>query len=834
MAEDSGRAFANLSEMRMRPSPMMSPEQARAYRTIMLNSSLKPSNSPVTANLQGAYSSGPRGSQLMVDPSMSANLGNALTVGGGYRTGPMGGAHGRAEIKLPAGLRALLEGSKSAQRTAVSAPVAGGEMSATLARMAGQGGMPAQMQGRVGYRTPFANGGGADANGLPPEQDESMIDMATRYGQGVMRKHPVITRGLTTMATDPLDLLQWLATHGVDPEIAAKMTREEMQDYQKAASSIPNASELANKYLTQAGVRESETLPEQIAELGVSMLGPAMLAKAPFEAAKGAFSWGAKILGKADKAAMRDMPRMAGGAQRGTIDLGPKGAAKIDQNILNANEAVEKTKSKLDYSYDYEGKSIRNHSPQQDAAVVRAENKLSRAIRQAYPDATPQDKVDLYTRLQELDKPILEKASGGPVHMGKGGLLKAGAEELVELAAKYLPEAEKVIPHGDPQREANLARHMEGSKAPPVLYTGTSKDADFKKFNVPKNGTWFTTNPKNASDYAMTNDSQGFKLDDGFKYTPTNTSSRVIPVHLNAKNPKVYDPKEHNDLVTSMGGENYKRGQRILYDKLRQAGHDSVRIGDDTWVALGSPNQIKSAVGNRGTFDPTKPDILKSHGGPVHMGKGGLLKAGAEELVELAAKYLPKQKISSAETSLKQVPALFKKIEAVPGQRNFDIGGGKYDLGTNYLSGRGVESHVYDPFNRSPEHNAVVLNQFKQSPADSTTVANVLNVIKEPEIRKNTIQMSYDFLKPGGKAHFSIYEGSGKSARSGIGRVTRKGWQNNAPATKYEQELKSVFGDNLVRKGNTFIGEKPVADVVKAPQRPIRKASGGLSRRHAC
>ena len=184
MAEDSGRAFANLSEMRMRPSPMMSPEQARAYRTIMLNSSLKPSNSPVTANLQGAYSSGPRGSQLMVDPSMSANLGNALTVGGGYRTGPMGGAHGRAEIKLPAGLRALLEGSKSGQRTAVSAPVAGGEMSATLARMSGQGGMPAQMQGRVGYRTPFANGGGADANGLPSEQDESLIDMATRYAQG--------------------------------------------------------------------------------------------------------------------------------------------------------------------------------------------------------------------------------------------------------------------------------------------------------------------------------------------------------------------------------------------------------------------------------------------------------------------------------------------------------------------------------------------------------------------------------------------------------------------------------------------------------------------------
>ena len=381
----------------------------------------------------------------------------------------------------------------------------------------------------------FAEGGEANADQLPPEQDESLIDMATRYGQGVMRNHPVITRGLASIVTEPLDLVQWLATHGIDPEVAAKMTPEELKAHNDMASSIPNAGELANKYLTQAGVRESETLPEKIGELGVGLVGPALLAKAPGllaktpKAAKEAFSWGKRILG------MMDLPKAT----------------------------------------------------------------------------------------------ALTKASGGPVHMGKGGLLKAGAEELVELAAKYLPKAEKVAAQGDLQRETNLARHMEGSKAPPVLYHGTSKDADFKKFNVPKNGTWFTTNPKDASDYAMTNDSQGFKLDNGFKYTPTNTSSRVIPVHLNAKNPKFYDPKEHNDLLTSMGGENYKRGQRILYDKLRQAGHDSVRIGDDTWVALGSPNQIKSAIGNRGTFDPTEPNMTKSHGGPIRKASGGLSRRHA-------------------------------------------------------------------------------------------------------------------------------------------------------------------------------------------------------------
>lgn len=317
-----GSAFGSLSQMRMQPSPMMSPEQAAAYRTTMLQANATPTESPVTANFEGAYSTGPRGSQLMLNPSVSAKLGDALTVGGGYRTGPMGGVHGRAEIKLPAGLRALLEGSKAGQSAAVAAPVAGGELSATLARMAGQRNMPAQMQGRVGYRIPFANGGVANVKDLPPEQDESLIDMATRYGQGVMRKHPIITRGLASAATDPLDLMQFLAMHGVDPGIVAPNqieTPDQVAARQELASSIPNAGELAQKYLAKAGVRESETLPEQIGELGVSMLGPAVIAKAPK-----AFSWGKRILGKIDEAGMAGLPRMAGGAQRGAIDLGPK------------------------------------------------------------------------------------------------------------------------------------------------------------------------------------------------------------------------------------------------------------------------------------------------------------------------------------------------------------------------------------------------------------------------------------------------------------------------------------------------------------------------------
>ena len=222
MAEESGRAFANLSEMRMQPSPMMSPEQAAAYRMFMLRANATPTGSPVTANLQGTYLSGPQGSQLMLDPSVSANLGDALTVGGGYRTGPMGGVHGRAEIKLPAGLRALLEGSKSGQRAAVAAPVAGGELSATLARMSGQGGMPAQMQGRVGYRIPFAEGGPVRkaSGGL------SRVNESGNYTKPGMRKR--LFNSIKARAVQGTGAGQWSARKA---QLLAKSYKEKGGDY---------------------------------------------------------------------------------------------------------------------------------------------------------------------------------------------------------------------------------------------------------------------------------------------------------------------------------------------------------------------------------------------------------------------------------------------------------------------------------------------------------------------------------------------------------------------------------------------------------------------------
>ena len=180
---------------------------------------------------------------------------------------------------------------------------------------------------------------------------------------------------------------------------------------------------------------------------------------------------------------------------------------------------------------------------------------------------------------------------------------------------------------------------------------------------------------------------------------------------------------------------------------------------------------------------------------------------------DLAGKALG-QKISSAETSLNQVPALFKSkhFEVQPeGHRNLDIGGGKYDLGTDHLASRGIESHVFDPYNRTPEHNASVMERFRDNPADSVTAANVLNVIQEPEVRSAVIKGAKNNLRPGGKAYFSIYEGS----KSGEGVVTPKGWQENRPAASYIPEVQEHF-PVVDRKGNILIASHGAEPTVPA------------------
>ena len=151
---------------------------------------------------------------------------------------------------------------------------------------------------------------------------------------------------------------------------------------------------------------------------------------------------------------------------------------------------------------------------------------------------------------------------------------------------------------------------------PLVVYHGTA--ADFDSFDNAKTGAndrglwgqghYFAANPESANSYAMR---QG-------------DEARVVPAYVSIKNPLIL--KTGEDLVTRLpDGTNYRDlvgpdldGKKIK-DIAISGGHDGVvqirpngMIGD---VVAYDAKQIKSAIGNVGTFDPENSDIRFSFAG---------------------------------------------------------------------------------------------------------------------------------------------------------------------------------------------------------------------------
>ena len=165
-----------------------------------------------------------------------------------------------------------------------------------------------------------------------------------------------------------------------------------------------------------------------------------------------------------------------------------------------------------------------------------------------------------------------------------------------------------------------------------------------------------------------------------------------------------------------------------------------------------------------------------------------------------------KQLISSAKTSLNQIPATFKKIKLQAGSINLDYGGGKYDLTTDFLNNLNVNNLVFDPYNRTKSFNLRTrwLVQ-KNKGTDTVTVNNVLNVIQEDEALCDVIQQSANALKENGSAYFLIYEGNS----TGIGSVTTKGYQRNEKTSLYLNKIKKCFL-SVEKKSNLIIAKKPI------------------------
>ncbi len=153
---------------------------------------------------------------------------------------------------------------------------------------------------------------------------------------------------------------------------------------------------------------------------------------------------------------------------------------------------------------------------------------------------------------------------------------------------------------------------------PLLMYHGTR--ADFSTFgNVggrfeASKGFYFTTSANRASLYAdsVVNLAEGWNPASPFARAPEQ-GANVMPVHLQMRNPLVITQTEGfssaEDILDANGGEMVAEAERQGYDGIlfkREKGDEY----DQVSAVVFRPEQIKSAIGNRGTFDPSSANIL--------------------------------------------------------------------------------------------------------------------------------------------------------------------------------------------------------------------------------
>jgi len=164
---------------------------------------------------------------------------------------------------------------------------------------------------------------------------------------------------------------------------------------------------------------------------------------------------------------------------------------------------------------------------------------------------------------------FVESGKGRPTEGKPAAMRKPAKAPPTDSAAfkKWFGNSKVVDENGDPK----------------VMYHSTEATEDFSEFDTTRRasggeGSWFSGTP---SSYGMERDGGG----------------RIMPVYLSLKNPKVIGERDPSD---------------VLKKRFMEQGHDGVvfmRDGKIVTAVAFRPNQIKSATGNIGTYDPENADI---------------------------------------------------------------------------------------------------------------------------------------------------------------------------------------------------------------------------------
>jgi hypothetical protein len=136
---------------------------------------------------------------------------------------------------------------------------------------------------------------------------------------------------------------------------------------------------------------------------------------------------------------------------------------------------------------------------------------------------------------------------------------------------------------------------FQGSKVvddggnPLKVYHATNED-----FDVFHPNSWFAIRPGEA------------------KVGGTQEGTHILPVFLNVKSLYVLSPEEFDALrYASYSLEKTNNMGQKLLRKAKRLGHDGVLVPGYAYI-VPNPNQIKSAIGNDGSFDPKSRSITSA------------------------------------------------------------------------------------------------------------------------------------------------------------------------------------------------------------------------------
>lgn len=225
------------------------------------------------------------------------------------------------------------------------------------------------------------------------------------------------------------------------------------------------------------------------------------------------------------------------------------------------------------------------------------------AIR-AEPDAAPAVRVAQAARaIEDSRPPALDTLAGRDAHVSAVELAadQIGRGEPVNVADSVMPHIISAV-----EREANFRAWFGDSKVvdaegkPLVVYHGTT--AEFDAFDVAKLGSvtrvsdarkgfFFAASGKAASE---------------FTWRDGDMTGNVMPVHLLMQNP----------LDVRIPGEWAPQKYDAVIERAKAEGHDGVIVRGattlgtpgDYYIAF-RPEQIKSATGNSGRFDPNSASL---------------------------------------------------------------------------------------------------------------------------------------------------------------------------------------------------------------------------------